>query len=112
VMLEVERQPTAGSTFHFLIGGTPPGSFGLIGLNFGPPGPCFPWAGAMVCLALAPPPVALLLVSSPLGAASQPLSVPPGWPIPLGIHAQMVWLAPATCALPGAPLTSSATLSL
>jgi hypothetical protein len=110
VVLEVDRQPAAGATFAFLIGGAPPASFGLMGLNFGPPGPGVPFAGALVCVALAPPPVVLLVASDPLGAAGPiPLSVPVGWGIPLGIHAQAVWLTPAACAL---PFTSSATLML
>ncbi|HEU4418808.1 MAG TPA: hypothetical protein VFT55_07695, partial [Planctomycetota bacterium] len=110
VMLEVDRQPAAGATFAFLVGGGPPGTVGLLGLNFGPPGPGVPLAGALVCVALAPPPVALFVACNPLGAAPPiPLSVPLGWGIPLGIHAQALLLAPAPCAL---PFTSSATLVL
>jgi hypothetical protein len=110
VMIEVDEQPAAGTTFVFLIGGAPPGTLGLLGLNFGLPGPCGPFAGALVCVALAPPPVVLLVTTNSLGAAPpMPLGVPPGWPIPLGIHAQALLLAPAACAL---PFTSSATLIL
>jgi hypothetical protein len=106
VMLEVDQKPVAGATFNYLVGGAPPNWFGVLGLGFGTPPPGVPYGGALICLG--PPPVLLFLASSPLGAASLPLSVPPGWPVPIGVHAQAVWLAPATCTL---PLTSSATLS-
>lgn len=107
LVLDVDRQPIGGAPFALQIGGAPPFSLGLLGLAFGPPPASVPFLGAIVCVG--PTPFLFVMISDSCGSASFTLNVPPGFPVPLSVHAQALWFAPATCAL---PYTSSATLQL
>jgi hypothetical protein len=110
--LEVDRRLTAGSPFELLIGNAPASSLGV--LAFGvplPPTPApFPSAILVVNPSLG---LSGLLSSSAAGTASVVLSLPTGFPVPVHISVQAIWIDPLTC---GAPtplkLTSSAGLGL
>ena len=59
LLFEVDRQPAAGAPFELLVGGAPPNTVGMFGLNFGPPAVpnTVPLPGAALAVALVPSPV-------------------------------------------------------
>lgn len=104
LMLELDRRPSAGGSFEFLVGAAPPQSFGA--LVFGAPQTCalLPAGGLLGVTPLAQSP---LLLSSTAGAASLTMSLPPGFGPPFGIGIQALWLDTTGCAPPFLIATSA-----